>query len=82
MCAILHRGRFELLVIIDCFRIQDIFILFAVIIVFLLFFNTYIFQAGLVNILISKFKATILFVFVYLGLSIGLHVWGLVSVFS
>ena len=56
-------------------------ILFAVIVVFLLFFNTYIFQAGLVSILISKFKATILFVLVYLGLSIGLHVWGLVSAF-
>ena len=65
-----------------CFRIQDVCILFAVVIVFLLFFNTYIFQAGLVNILISKFKATILFVLVYLGLSIGLHVWKLVSMFS
>jgi len=68
-------------VIIHCSRIQDVCILCAVIVVFLLFFNTYIFQAGLVSILISKFKATIMFVFVYLGLSIGLHVWQLVSVF-
>jgi len=65
-----------------CGRIQDVCILFAVIVVFLLFFNTYIFQAGLVGILISKFRATIIFVFVYLGLSIGLHVWELVSAFS
>ena len=65
----------------NCSRIQDVCILFAIIVVFLLFFNTYIFQAGLVSILISKFKATIIFVLVYLGLSVGLHVWQLVSVF-
>jgi hypothetical protein len=60
------------------FSIQDICILLAIIVIFLLFFNTYIFQAGLVNILISKFKWPILIVLVYLGLSIGLHVWCLV----
>ena len=60
-------------------RIQDVCILFAVIVVFLLFFNTYIFQAGLLNILINKFKMPILIVLAYLGLSIGLHVWGMVS---
>jgi len=64
----------------DVYRIQDVCIVLAIIVVFLLFFNTYIFQAGLVNILISKFKWPILIVLVYLGLTIGLHVWGLVSV--
>jgi len=61
-------------------RIQDVCILFAVIILFLLFFNTYIFQAGLISILINKFKWPILIVLVYLALSIGLHVWEMVSV--
>ena len=61
------------------FRVQDVCILFAVIVVFLLFFNTYIFQAGLVNILIEKFKVAIGITFVYFGLNVGLHVWEMVG---
>jgi len=61
------------------FRIQDVCIIFAVIVVFLLFFNTYIFQAGLVNILINKFKIGIMVTFLYFGLNVGLHVWEMVS---
>ncbi|XP_062610820.1 transmembrane protein 138-like [Saccostrea cucullata] len=57
------------------YSIQDVCILFAVIVVFLLFFNTYIFQAGLVNILIEKFKVAIGITFIYFGLNVGLHVW-------
>ena len=53
--------------------------MFAVIVVFLLFFNTYIFQAGLVSILINKFKVPISVIFLYFGLSVGLHVWDMVS---
>ena len=60
------------------FRIQDLCILFAVIVIILLFFNTYLFQAGLVTVLISKFKIPILVVFSYFGLSIARHVWELV----
>ena len=61
------------------YRVQDVCILFAVIVVFLLFFNTYIFQAGLVNILIEKFKVAIGITFVYFGLNVGLHVWEMVG---
>uniref|UniRef100_A0A8V5G2Z9 Transmembrane protein 138 n=1 Tax=Melopsittacus undulatus TaxID=13146 RepID=A0A8V5G2Z9_MELUD len=57
------------------FIIQDIAILFNVIIVFLMFFNTFVFQAGLVNLLFHKFKGTILLSAAYLGLSISFHVW-------
>ncbi|NXP51992.1 TM138 protein, partial [Heliornis fulica] len=57
------------------FIIQDITILFNVIIVFLMFFNTFIFQAGLVNLLFNKFKATILLSATYLALSISFHIW-------
>ena len=53
--------------------------MFAVIVIFLLFFNTYIFQAGLVNILINKFKVVISVTFVYFALCVGLHVWYMVS---
>ncbi|XP_015770972.1 PREDICTED: transmembrane protein 138-like [Acropora digitifera] len=55
--------------------IQDVCIIFAIIVVFLVFFNTYIFQAGLVSLLIRKFKTTIIISITYLALSVGLHVW-------
>ncbi|XP_069079373.1 transmembrane protein 138 [Pleurodeles waltl] len=57
------------------FIIQDIAILFNVITLFLMFFNTFVFQAGLVSLLFHKFKGTILLSAVYLGLSIAFHVW-------
>lgn len=57
------------------FIIQDAGILFNVIIIFLMFFNTFVFQAGLVSVLIHKFKATILASALYLTLSIAFHVW-------
>ena len=60
-------------------RIQDLCIIFAIIVVFLVFFNTYIFQAGLVSLLIRKFKTTIIISILYLALSVGLHVWTMVS---
>ncbi|XP_076972173.1 transmembrane protein 138 isoform X5 [Tamandua tetradactyla] len=55
--------------------IQDIAVLFNIIIIFLMFFNTFVFQAGLVNLLFHKFKGTILLTAVYFALSISLHVW-------
>lgn len=57
------------------FIIQDIAILFNVIVIFLMFFNTYVFQAGLVSLLFHKFKGIIIVSAVYLALSIAFHVW-------
>ncbi|XP_058011383.1 transmembrane protein 138 [Ahaetulla prasina] len=57
------------------FIIQDIAILFNVIIIFLMFFNTFVFQAGLVNLLFHKFKGTIVLSAAYLALSISFHIW-------
>ncbi|XP_031570695.1 transmembrane protein 138-like [Actinia tenebrosa] len=62
-------------VLLVLYIIQDVCIILAIIVVFLLFFNTYIFQAGLVSLLIRKFKTTIIIAVVYLALSVGLHVW-------
>lgn len=59
--------------------IQDIAILFNIIIIFLMFFNTFVFQAGLVSLLFRKFKGTIVLTAVYFALSIALHVWVMVS---
>ncbi|XP_036151661.1 transmembrane protein 138 isoform X1 [Myotis myotis] len=57
------------------FIIQDIAILFNIIVIFLMFFNTFVFQAGLVSLLFHKFKGTIVLAAVYFALSIALHVW-------
>nr|XP_055136476.1 transmembrane protein 138 isoform X2 [Symphalangus syndactylus] len=57
------------------YSIQDMAILFNIIIIFLMFFNTFVFQAGLVNLLFHKFKGTIILTAVYFALSISLHVW-------
>ncbi|NXY86608.1 TM138 protein, partial [Alcedo cyanopectus] len=57
------------------FIIQDIAVLFNIIIVFLMFFNTFLFQAGLINLLFHKFKGTILLSVAYLALSVSFHIW-------
>ncbi|KAL8599174.1 hypothetical protein ACOMHN_007890 [Nucella lapillus] len=67
--------RFQNVILLVLYVIQDICIVFSVIIIFLLFFNTFIFQAGLVSILVSKFKAPICITFIYFSLCLGLHIW-------
>uniref|UniRef100_A0A8C4QUM7 Transmembrane protein 138 n=1 Tax=Eptatretus burgeri TaxID=7764 RepID=A0A8C4QUM7_EPTBU len=69
--------RWQNVVQLVLFIIQDIAILFNIIIIILMFFNTFVFQAGLVGILIHKFKATIIVSAIYLGLSIAFHVWAM-----
>lgn len=54
----------------------------ALIIMFLTFFSTYVFQAGLVSVLITRFQATIYSSIVYLAFSITYHVWSLVRLFE
>lgn len=74
-----HRPPFGCTVLCFC-SIQDIAILFNIIIIFLMFFNTFVFQAGLVNLLFRKFKGTIILTAVYFALGISLHVWIMVRV--
>ncbi|KAJ8402935.1 hypothetical protein AAFF_G00362490 [Aldrovandia affinis] len=57
------------------FIIQDIAILFNVIIILLMLFNTYVFQVGLVSVLLERFRALLLLSALYLALSIALHCW-------
>lgn len=57
--------------------IQAVSLVFNIIVMFLVFFNTYAFQAGLVNVLLRHFSFTILTSLVYLSLTIGLNVWSL-----
>lgn len=57
-------------------------LIFATIVVFLMFFNTYVFQAGLVGYLVKKFKFTVLILFLYFAMCISLHIWTMVSVLN
>ncbi|KAM4743833.1 LOW QUALITY PROTEIN: transmembrane protein 138-like [Anableps anableps] len=57
------------------FIMQDICILFNLIIILLMLFNTYVFQVGLVAILLERFRALIMLSALYLTFSIILHSW-------
>ncbi|CAJ1049255.1 transmembrane protein 138-like [Xyrichtys novacula] len=54
---------------------QDISILFNLIIILLMLFNTYVFQIGLVAILLERFRALLMLSALYLTFSIVLHSW-------
>ena len=55
--------------------IQDIAILFNLIIILLMLFNTYVFQVGLVAILLERFRSLLMLSALYLTFSIILHSW-------
>ncbi|KAM6960838.1 transmembrane protein 138 [Aplochiton taeniatus] len=57
------------------FIIQDIAILFNVIIILLMMFNTYVFQVGLVSLLLERFRALLMVSALYLTLGISFHCW-------
>ncbi|XP_008295165.1 transmembrane protein 138-like [Stegastes partitus] len=57
------------------FIIQDISILFNLIIILLMLFNTYVFQVGLVAVLLERFRALLMLSALYLTFSIILHSW-------
>ena len=57
------------------YSIQDISILFNLIIILLMLFNTYVFQVGLVALLLDRFRAMLMYSALYLTLSIILHSW-------
>jgi hypothetical protein len=69
--------RFQNVILLVLYVIQDFCIIFDVIIIFLQFFNTFIFQAGLVSILVKKFRLAIIVTIIYFGLCLGLHIWGM-----
>uniref|UniRef100_A0AAV2LV17 Transmembrane protein 138 n=1 Tax=Knipowitschia caucasica TaxID=637954 RepID=A0AAV2LV17_KNICA len=54
---------------------QDVSILLNLIIILLMLFNTYVFQVGLVSVLVSRFQPLLLSSGLYLSFSITLHCW-------
>ncbi|XP_012672684.2 transmembrane protein 138-like [Clupea harengus] len=57
------------------FIIQDISLLFNQFIFLLMLFNTYVFQVGLMSLLLERFRALIMLSMLYLLFSISLHCW-------
>lgn len=57
------------------FILQDVGTLFAAIVLFLMLFNTFVFQAGLLGLLFQRFQVTVLLCALHLTLSVSLHVW-------
>ncbi|XP_075044059.1 transmembrane protein 138 [Mixophyes fleayi] len=57
------------------FILQDVGTLFAAIVLFLMLFNTFVFQAGLLGLLFHRFQVTVFLCALHLALSVSLHVW-------
>ena len=58
--------------------IQDSCLIFSLILLFLVFFNTYAFKAGLLMLLIKNFRGTIFVLITYLLLTVTYQIWSLV----
>jgi len=67
--------RADNVVLLVLFVIQDVGLLLSLIVLFLVFFNTFVFRAGVIFLLVRKFKTTLLCIILYLMLSVGLHIW-------
>lgn len=61
------------------FIIQDVCIVLSISSLLLTFFSTYVFRAGLVEFLYSRFKCTLVVCILYFILTTVLHVWSLAS---
>ncbi|XP_046830481.1 transmembrane protein 138 isoform X3 [Vespa crabro] len=55
--------------------IQDFCLIVALTVLLVNFFSTYIFQAGLIQLLYIRFRMTLIVCILYLVLSIILHIW-------
>jgi len=58
--------------------IQDSCLIFSLILLFLVFFNTYAFKAGLLGLLIKNFRGTIFVLLSYFLLTVIYQVWSLI----
>ena len=64
------------------FIIQDIFLFVSLVMIFVNFFNTFAFAAGLIGLLTRKFAWPLVVGVVYLIVTIGYHVWSLTTRWS
>ena len=70
-------GPSNSIVLLVLYLIQDICLIFSLVLLFLVFFNTFAFKAGLISLLVKKFAATLLVGVVYSLLTISFHIWNL-----
>ncbi|KAF5281190.1 hypothetical protein FQR65_LT14839 [Abscondita terminalis] len=59
------------------FVVQDVSLILALAVLLLTFFSTYVFQAGLIEILYDRFRITIIMCIIYFILTTILHIWTL-----
>ncbi|KAI1708520.1 transmembrane protein domain-containing protein [Ditylenchus destructor] len=59
------------------FILQDTLVVMAIIVMIIMFSSTFVFQAGLIPVLLKKFSATIFICLAYLFISIAYHVFSL-----
>ncbi|XP_012142023.1 transmembrane protein 138 [Megachile rotundata] len=57
------------------YMVQDICLIATLTILLVNFFSTYIFQIGLIQLLYTKFRITLILCILYMILSISLHIW-------
>ncbi|XP_076174027.1 transmembrane protein 138 isoform X2 [Ptiloglossa arizonensis] len=55
--------------------IQDLCLVMTLTVLLVNFFSTYIFQVGLIQLLYTKFRITLILCIIYMILSISLHTW-------
>ena len=68
--------RSDTILLIVCL-IQDVSLLFGLVVIFIVFFNTTFFKAGLLALLIRKFSGTIFVSIVYIVATFSFHIWNL-----
>uniref|UniRef100_A0AAF5Q5C1 Transmembrane protein 138 n=1 Tax=Wuchereria bancrofti TaxID=6293 RepID=A0AAF5Q5C1_WUCBA len=60
--------------------LQDALIVLSIIIILIAFSSTFVFQAGLITLLLKKFASTIILSLIYLALSALLHFYDMVEI--
>lgn len=70
-------GSSNTVVLLVMYMVQDIALVFNLILLFLVFFNTFVFKAGLVSLLVKKFAGTLIIGILYVALTLAFHVWNL-----
>ena len=63
------------IILLVLYLVQDIGLIFAAVLIFLIFFNTYAFKAGLLMLLIREFSATLLVSLLYFVVTFGMNAW-------
>ena len=65
------------IVLLVLYMVQDIALVFSIILLFVAFFSTFAFKAGLILSLIKKFSASLLIGLLYLSLTVAYQIWNL-----